>query len=77
MRLRQGILKSDDLNPDGVRIVVNWGSMVTGSSVFILCVNVQEAVKQIKNIAKTKGWDVKTHVRVENSKLGVRIWRIL
>ncbi len=77
MRLRQGILKSDDLNPDGVRIVVNWGSMVTGSSVFILCVNVQEAVKQIKNVAKTKGWDVETHVRVENNKLGVRIWRIL
>ena len=77
MRLRQGILKSDDLNPDGVRIVVNWDSMVTGSSVFILCVNGQEAVKQIKNIAKTNGWDVKTHVRVENNKLGVRIWRIL
>ena len=77
MRLRQGILKSDDLNPDGVRIVVNWGSMVTGSSVFILCVNVQEAVKQIKNVAKTKGWDVETHVRVEDNKLGVRIWRIL
>ena len=77
MRLRQGILKSDDLNPDGVRIVVNWGSMVIGSSVFILCVNVQEAVKQIKNVAKTKGWDVETHVRVENNKLGVRIWRIL
>ena len=77
MRLRQGILKSDDLNPDGVRIVVNWADMVTGSSVFILCVNVQEAVKQVKNITKTKGWDVETHVRVENNKLGVRIWRIL
>ncbi len=77
MRLRQGILKSDDLSPDGVRIVVNWDSMVTSSSVFILCVNVQEALRQIKNIAKTKGWDVETHVRVEDNKLGVRIWRIL
>ena len=77
MRLRQGILKSDDLNPDGVRIVVNWDNMVTSSSVFILCVDVQEAVRQIKNIAKTKGWDVKTQVRVENNKLGGRIWRIL
>ena len=77
MRLRQGILKSDDLNPDGVRIVINWDNMVTSSSVFILCVDVQEAVRQIKNIVKTKGWDVETHVRVENNKLGVRIWRIL
>mgnify|MGYP003119414329 CR=1 FL=1 len=77
MRLRQGILKSDDLNPDGVRIVVNWDNMVTSSSVFILCVDVREAVRQIKTVAKTKGWDVKTQVRVENNKLGVRIWRIL
>ena len=77
MRLRQGILKSDDLNPDGVRIVVNWDNMVTSSSVFIPCVDAQEAIRQIKNIVKTKGWDVETHVRVENNKLGVRIWRIL
>ena len=77
MRIRQGIIKSDDLNPDGVRIVVNWRDMVTSSSVFILCVNTQEAVSQIKTIAKTKGWDIKTQVRVENNKLGVRIWRIL
>ncbi len=77
MRLRQGILKSDDLNPDGVRIVVNWDNMVTSSSVFVPCVDAQEAIRQIKNIVKTKGWDVETHVRVENNKLGVRIWRIL
>tara|TARA_A100000172_G_scaffold77533_1_gene62058 strand:- start:265 stop:420 length:156 start_codon:yes stop_codon:yes gene_type:complete len=51
--------------------------MVTSSSVFILCVNTQAAIQQIKNIAKTKGWDIKTHVRVEDNKLGVRIWRIL
>ena len=77
MRLRQGILKSDDLNPDGVRIVVNWDNMVTSSSVFVPCVDAQEAIRQIKNIVKTKGWGVETHVRVENNKLGVRIWRIL
>ena len=77
MRLRQGILKSDDLNPDGVRIVINWDNMVTSSSVFILCVDVQEAVRQIKNVAKTKGWTLETQVRIENNKLGVRIWRIL
>ena len=77
MRLRQGILKSDDLSPDGVRIVVNWDSMVTSSSVFILCVDVQEAVRQVKNIAETKGWTLETQVRIENNKLGVRIWRIL
>ncbi|OUV41178.1 MAG: hypothetical protein CBC71_05770 [Rhodobacteraceae bacterium TMED111] len=65
------------MNPDGVRIVVNWDNMVTSSSVFVPCVDAQEAIRQIKNIVKTKGWDVETHVRVENNKLGVRIWRIL
>ena len=77
MRLRQGILRSGDLNPDGVRIVINWDNMMTSSSVFILCVDVQEAVRQIKNVAKTKGWTLETQVRIENNKLGVRIWRIL
>ncbi len=77
MRLRQGILKSGDLNPDGVRIVIKWDNMVTSSSVFILCVDVQEAVRQIKNVAETKGWTLETQVRIENNKLGVRIWRIL
>lgn len=77
MRLRQGILRSGDLNPDGVRIVINWDNMVTSSSVFILCVDVQEAVRQIKNVAETKGWTLETQVRIENNKLGVRIWRIL
>jgi lipid-binding SYLF domain-containing protein len=51
--------------------------MVTSSSVFILCINTQEAVKQIKNIAKSKDWTLETHVRIENGKLGVRIWRVL
>ena len=71
MKIRQGILKSDDLNPDGVRIIVNWDSM------FILCINHQEAIKQIKNITEGRGWQVKTQVRTENNKLGVRIWRIV
>jgi hypothetical protein len=77
MKIRQGILKSGDLSPDGVRIVVDWDNMVTSSSVFILCINTQEAVKQIKNIAKSKDWTLETHVRIENGKLGVRIWRVL
>ena len=30
-----------------------------------------------KNIAKSKDWTLETHVRIENGKLGVRIWRVL
>ena len=77
MRLRQGILKSGDLNPDGVRIVINWDNMMTSSSVFILCTNTQGAIEQAKKITDSKGWETKSQVRVENNKLGVRIWRIV
>ena len=77
MRIRQGILKSDDLNPDGVRIIVNWDDMVTSSSVFILCINVTLAVKQVNEVAKRRNWQIKTQTRVENKKLGVRVWRIV
>jgi|TARA_R100001509_G_scaffold52225_1_gene28707 hypothetical protein len=75
--MRQGILKIDDLNPDGVRIVVNWERMVTSSSVFILCINTSKCVKQVEKIAKRKGWTLETQIKIENNKLGVRIWRVL
>jgi hypothetical protein len=77
MRIRQGILRTDDLNPDGVRIIVNWDDMVTSSSVFILCINVTLAVEQVNDVAKRRNWQIKTQIRVENEKLGVRVWRIV
>ena len=75
MKIRQGILKLNDLCPDGVRIIVNWDNMVTSSSVFILCVNTQVAIEQAKKITTAKGWQTESQVRVEDGKLGVRIWR--
>jgi len=70
------ILKKYDLNPDGVRIIVNWDSMVAGSSVFILSVNTQEALSQIKSVMNDKGWKYQMQIRVEDEKLGVRVWRL-
>ena len=75
MKIRQGILKLNDLCPDGVRIIVNWDNMVTSSSVFILCVNTQVAIEQAKKITTAKGWQTESQVRIEDGKLGVRIWR--
>jgi len=71
----QGVLKTDDLNPDGVRIVVNWDDMVAGSSVFIPCINTDEAMKQAAAITLEKGYKTEGRVVVENSILGIRIWR--
>lgn len=70
------ILKKYDLNPDGVRIIVNWDSMVAGSSVFILSVNTQEALSQIKGVMNDKDWKYQMQIRVEDEKLGVRVWRL-
>ena len=70
------ILKKYDLNPDGVRIIVNWDDMVASSSVFILSVNTQEALSQIKSVMNDKGWKYQMQIRVEDEKLGVRVWRL-
>ena len=70
------ILKKHNLNPDGVRIIVNWNDMVIGSSVFILSVNTQEALSQIKKVMNDKGWKYQMQIRVEDEKLGVRVWRL-
>jgi hypothetical protein len=70
------ILKKHNLNPDGVRIIVNWNDMVIGSSVFILSVNTQEALSQIKKVMNNKGWEYQMQIRVEDEKLGVRVWRL-
>jgi len=70
------VLKTYDLNPDGVRIIVNWDDMVIGSSVFILSVNIQEALTQIKKVMNAKGWKYQMQIRIEDEKLGVRVWRL-
>jgi hypothetical protein len=72
----QGVLKTDDLSPDGVRIVVNWDNMVVNASIFVPCVNTDKAIKQVKNIALIKGWEIVTRVTIENNKFGLRVWRM-
>ena len=72
----QGVLKTDDLNPDGVRIVVNWDNMVVSASIFFPCINIEKAIKQAKDVALIKGWEIVTRVTIENNKFGLRVWRI-
>ena len=73
--MKQGVLKTDDLNPDGVRIVVKWDDMVVGASVFIPCVNTEEAMRQAAKIVVGKGYETEARVVIEDEILGVRIWR--
>ena len=63
--MKKGVLRTYDLSPDGVQIIINWGCMVVGSSIFVPCINTPEAIRQAKAITKQKGWRIETRVRVE------------
>ena len=74
--MNRKVLKTFDLDPDRVRIVVNWDNMKPNTSVFIPCINTEKAIEQLNKIIKKKKWEAKIHVRIEDAKLGVRIWRV-
>ena len=73
--MHQKPLRIDDLNPDGVKVIVQWDSMVVGASVFIPCVDTEKAKQQITKIAELKTWQVEMRVRIEDRMFGLRIWR--
>jgi len=71
----QKVMKLDDLNPDGLRITINWDAMDVGASIFIPCINTEKGKKQLKSVAKMKAWELEVQICVENKKLGLRAWR--
>lgn len=75
--MTQGIFKKNDLNPDGVRITISWDNMSVGASIFVPCLNTEKASRQIKAITNEKGWQIKQKVRIEDGKLGLRVWRFV
>jgi hypothetical protein len=70
-------MKTDDLNPDKVKVIVGWDDMAVGASVFVPCVDTDKAKNQANKIANLKGWTFEFRVRVENDMFGVRIWRVV
>jgi|TARA_R110000751_G_scaffold144452_1_gene248017 hypothetical protein len=70
-------LRLDDLDPDGVKVVIQWGKMVVGASAFIPCVDTETARNQLKRVAKDKQYEILTRIRIENGLWGLRIWRTL
>ena len=75
--MKQGVLKTDDLNPDGVRVIVEWDELVAGASVFIPCINTEEAMRQAAKITVKKDYKTEARVVIENDILGIRIWRMM
>jgi hypothetical protein len=71
------MLKIYDIDPDGLRVIINWDSMRVGMSVFIPCVNTDKALRQLKNVLALKEWQYETRIVIEDSMLGVRVWRTM
>lgn len=65
----------DGINPDGVEIRIAWDEMRVTSSVFIPCVNTEEARAQAARHMLARGWKFHAQPLVENNKWGLRIWR--
>ena len=70
-------LRTDDLNPDKIKVVVRWDDMVVGASVFIPCIDTEKAKQQVEKVVAAKSWQVETRVRIESKMFGLRIWRIV
>ena len=77
MPIQKTVLRNNDLNPDGVKIIVAWDDMDIGTSIFVPCVNTEKAKKQLVKFFKHNTWQYVVRVRIENSMLGVRIWRTI
>ena len=75
--MEQGVLRTNDLNPDGVRIIVAWDELVIGASVFIPCINTEEAMRQAAKIVVAKDYKTEAKVVIEDEILGIRIWRMV
>ena len=75
--MEQGVLRIHDINPDGIRVVINWDALLVGASMFIPCINTNQATQQLTTITDKKGWKTTTKVTVESGKLGVRMWRTM
>lgn len=71
-----GVLTLDQVAPDGLLLVVNWGNMGVGASVFLPCIDTTLALKQVGGIFDRRGWRMRVAIRPENQIWGLRIWRI-
>lgn len=70
------ILRTDQINPDGVIFTINWDKFTPNTSFFIPCVNTKEAIRQVTQMARVRYAAVEYRRCVEDRKYGIRFWRI-
>lgn len=69
-------LKHSDISPDGVRIVIDWEKFVVGTSVFVPCLDVRQAMADIADASGIPKANLAKRVCIEQGLYGVRVWRI-
>ena len=67
--------KLNDIDPDGLRIVIPWETLQVGDSFFVLCIRKDFCERQVNEIAKRLGVTLTARHRVEPQGLGLRFWR--
>ena len=70
-------IKLTELSPDGVRIFVDWDNFPVGASVFVPVIDSETLRRQLKHVVGTLKITIEVRNRIENGRLGVRIWRVL
>ena len=71
------ILTTSDLSPDGVRIIIPWEDMLEDCSVFIPCINTRLAEAQINKLFLAWEREYLAQVRIEDKRMGLRVWRTM
>ena len=58
-------------------MVVDWDKFLSGTSVFIPCINTKEAYAQVLEVTKLGKHEVVSRITIESGKYGIRIWRVV
>jgi len=60
----------------GISFNIVWERFGVGTSFFIPCLDVNEARRKVKEVARRFRYGVKTKAVVEENIKGLRVWRI-
>ena len=74
--MAQRVRRKHDLDPDGVRIIVNWNNLLPSMSAFIPCLDTEKAKHQILGVCNDLGYEITLNVVVYRGKLGIRVRRV-
>ena len=61
---------------NGVIYNVLWARFKVGTSLFVPCLNVDEAREEITEVTKRLGFKVQIKLVIEDGIRGLRVWRV-